>query len=416
MGKRRILLLTLSALSAGFLLLNTAGLTQSPALEEVSAMDADNDGISDAYELFFGLDSATNDACIDYDADGLANYGESLKLSDPFFPDTDRDGFNDLVDSNAVSRAYIRWGDPQFTAGDEYEYAHPDWLLAAYKNGGEWGLDAGTTQSCWIVRSGVGSLDVDLDRATLTNNLRYAVHYEGRAAQPVRPLDSVGQGCPTLPSLCVNLLDTNGVTIAENLFGNLLTGSNAESTVVLNIPTAKFSDAAVVQLAVCHSREGGNPVFVYEGLLYIDEDNDGLDNDQEKQIGTSDYCVDSNGNGTNDYDECFNTGSSTNNPGDGGGDEPGDDDEDQATKEIIYVDQAIGNDQFTGRLSHVASAKKGPKKTVRAGLSIVGTNDPGFAGGSAEASTLIIRSGNYNENLDIRGKDVKVFIEGKVRL
>ena len=405
--------------------------------------DTDHDGMLDEYELFYGLDNTTNDACFDYDADSLANYGEALKLSDPFFPDTDRDGFSDLVDSNAVSRAYIRWGDPQFTTGDEYEYAHPDWLLSVYKKGGEWGLDAGTTQSCWQVlyrsngvseygSSEVASLNIDLNRTILTNNLRYAVHYEGGSASAVADravLDA---------SLFVNLLDTNGVMVAENLFGNLLAGSNETSMVVLNIPTAKFPEAAVIQLMVCHSRdlsaiaipaeaESGNlgkqasgfptrsgmteinndcEIFIYEGLLYIDEDGDGLDADQERQIGTSDYCLDSNSNGTNDYDELFGGGDSGNGGGGGGGgDEPGDDDNDQATKGIIYVDQAIGNDEFTGRLSHVAASKKGPKKTVYGGLSIVETND-----------TIIIRSGDYRENLDIRGKDVKVRISGKVRL
>jgi len=431
----------------------TAGSINSTEIQEQacpnSARDSDTDGMDDAYELFFGLDPASNDAGLDYDGDALLNIEEGKILTDPFCRDTDRDGFSDLVDSNAVSRAWLQFGNPQFTTGDEYEYAHPDWLLGAYKNGGEWIYDPETTQSCWYVSGhgskGVDSLCVDLDRTILTNNLRYAVRL-GRAAQPVWPSDSVGQGCPTLPSLCVDLLDTNSMVIAENLFGNLLSISNSycggtrsvasgpnnvysggtrsaclgEATgedrvasadsandlvLILNVPLAGFPSAAVIQLR-CKTGE----LAVYEGLLYIDEDGDGLDADNERQLNTSDYSIDSNNNGINDYDECFNSGSSTNNPGGGGGDDSGDGDdhdgdEKNKKKGVIYVDQAKGNDNLTGRAPDVSANKKGPKKTVHGGLSIAEIND-----------TIIIRSGTYNENLNIQGKDVKVIIEGNVKL
>ena len=502
--KRKFLLPAAPVMASVFIMLIMAGLTQSPALEDKYcqslADDTDNDGMDDAYELFFGLDPASNDAGLDYDGDALLNIEEGKILTDPFCRDTDRDGFNDLVDSNAVSRAWLQWGNPHFTTGDEYEYAHPDWLLGAYKNGGEWIYDQETTQSCWYVSrhggKGVDSLSIDLDRTILTNNLRYAVRL-GSAAQPARPSDSnvasreSGDG-PTSsrsvwPEVSIDLLDTNGLVIAENLFGNLLSVSNSYSggtravasgpnnaysggtcavasspnnaysggtrsaclgaatgedrvasaysandlVLILNVPLATFPSAAVIQLR-CKTGE----LAVYEGLLYIDEDGDGLDADQERQLGTSDYSVDSNGNGINDYDECFNSGSSTNNPGGGGGDDgdnsgDGDDhdgdekNEKNKKKGVIYVDQAKGNDTYTGRSSNVNSGKKsdinsnlegeavpsrsvsikGPKKTVHGGLSIAETND-----------TIIIRSGTYNENLNIQGKNVKVIIEGNVKL
>jgi len=250
------------------------------------------------------------------------------------------------------------------------------------------------------------SLCVDLERGILTNNLYYAVNC------------SVGDN----PALYLNLRDTNGVVLVES--GNLLAVTNAiwyadgtNAILLFDVPTAKYPSAAVVQLA-CHSRVGGNPVMdsdndftiVHESLLFIN-DGSGLWLSEGQGNVATNY---SNNSLSNFYDwiKDNNAGSSTNNPGGGGGDEPGDDDKDEATKGIIYVDQAIGNDEFSGRLAHVAKNKKGPKKTVRAGLAIAGTNDPG----SAAASTLIIRSGNYRENLDIRGKDVKVVIEGNVRL
>jgi hypothetical protein len=53
------------------LLLNTMGLSQSGDL------DSDGDGMSDAYELFFGLNPTNpTDAGLDYDGDFLSNLEE----------------------------------------------------------------------------------------------------------------------------------------------------------------------------------------------------------------------------------------------------------------------------------------------------------------------------------------------------
>ncbi|MDO9542789.1 MAG: hypothetical protein Q7J98_10765, partial [Kiritimatiellia bacterium] len=124
-GRISAMLLTVPVTVLVFVLLNTAGSTQSPESE-----DSDGDNMADAYELFFGLNPTnSDDAAWNNDDDALANLAESVKLTDPFCEDTDRDGFKDDSDSNAVSRAYIQWGNPQFTSGDQYEYAHPDWLL-----------------------------------------------------------------------------------------------------------------------------------------------------------------------------------------------------------------------------------------------------------------------------------------------
>ena len=146
---------------------------------------------------------------------------------------------------------------------------------------------------------------------------------------------------------------------------------------------------------------------VREGLLFIAGSD--LWSSSGQGGGATNY---SSGSSISNYYEWIKDksgGSSTNIPdgegggGDGDGGDDGEDDSDKNGK-IIYVDQAIGNDQFTGRTPHV-SVKKGPKKTVRGGLSVAGTND-----------TIIIRSGTYNENLNVMGKDVKVFIEGNVKL
>ena len=71
---------------------------------------------------------------------------------------------------------------------------------------------------------------------------------------------------------------------------------------------------------------------------------------------------------------------------------------------IIYVDRKMGADHFTGRSAKVVSPD-GPKKTIRGGLNVV---EPG--------DVMIIKDGDYKENLNLSGKDVRVFVQGKVRL
>ncbi len=241
------------------------------------------DTISDAYRQFFGLTS-TNTA-LDLDSDSLNNLQESVLWTDPFIADTDKDGWNDNVDSNALSRAVFMWGEAQFTSNDVYRYTFPAWCDGGFKVDGSW------TTNGWVADSSLsnntGSLNIQVSRELLTNN----------ALLDVELLDA------TNASLYVALCDTNQTVIANNLYGNLLQGSKAIVTRRLAIPFSTYSNAAIV-----HLWRGTGEVIVYGGSLYIDLDGDGLDVDQELQAGTSDIDMDSDDDGLSDFAELMLTG------------------------------------------------------------------------------------------------------------
>ena len=72
---------------------------------------------------------------------------------------------------------------------------------------------------------------------------------------------------------------------------------------------------------------------------------------------------------------------------------------------IIYVDRKNGADRLTGR-NAVVVGSDGPKKTIKAGL------DEAVKDGG----TLIIKTGVYGESLNVSGRNVRIVIQGKVRL
>lgn len=76
------------------------------------SVDADNDGMLDAWELEHGLDPTNAlDAERDPDGDGLTNLQESLGLTDPFDADTDGDGLPDGYENEAGLDPTVADGD-----------------------------------------------------------------------------------------------------------------------------------------------------------------------------------------------------------------------------------------------------------------------------------------------------------------
>jgi hypothetical protein len=61
-------------------------------------VDWDGDGLPDDWEIAHGLNPGSNDADLDSDGDGLTNWEEYLRGTDPFNPDTDGDGILDGED------------------------------------------------------------------------------------------------------------------------------------------------------------------------------------------------------------------------------------------------------------------------------------------------------------------------------
>lgn len=78
--------------------------------------------------------------------------------------------------------------------------------------------------------------------------------------------------------------------------------------------------------------------------------------------------------------------------------------------EVVFVDSRAGNDRNTGRDSAAETFEgggqgDGPKKTIGGGLDAV--KDGGW---------IIVHDGEYAENLDVRGRNVSVRIDGVVKL
>ncbi len=274
----------------------------------VFAVDTDTDGMSDGYELFFGLNHTNaSDALLDTDGDSVTNLQESILWTDPLFADTDRDGWPDSIDANPLSRAVFLWSNPKFATGDSYFYTGPLWWNNAFRVGGDWstnGWEAGNGLS-----NNIGSLNIQVFRSLLTND----------AVLDVELFDS------TNASLFAALCDSNQAVIVSDLYGNIVTGSQEVVTRRFAIPFSSYSNASILRLW-----RGTGDITVYSSLMYIDEDGDGVDADQELQAGTSDNDADSDDDGLNDFAELFLTDT---NPLDADSDDDGYDDQAEVTAE-----------------------------------------------------------------------------------
>ena len=252
----------------------------------VFAADNDNDGMTDAYESFFGLNISSNDAAIDYDEDSLQNIDESYLNSDPFAADTDRDGFLDIFDSNVIFRAYIPLGSPYWTDADDCLYGWPDWMLSAYKMDGAWNTNPPSWHLLSSESNSIGILSFDINRSIITNDIVMDLNLHDTANS----------------SLYLDLAGTNGTVVITNLLGNLLNGTAEDTTLTFNISLTNNPAASTI----CLRRETGE-ITIHSALLYMDADLDRLDDQQEDQLGTDPDSEDTDSDGLSDYTEVFVT-------------------------------------------------------------------------------------------------------------
>ncbi len=229
------------------------------------AQDTDGDGMSNNYENFFFL-NPTNaaDALLDYDGDTLTNRYEAQKWTDPWTEDTDMDGWWDNWDSDPLSRAVFYWGAAELTTGNVYRYTGPKWCL--------WGSKVGTGlwSNGWFVAMNNTAtnncLRMDFNRAYLTNDLSMDLYLYDHAGA----------------ALYADLLSSNGISISNNILGNLVKGTNQTRIVRVTIPLKANPAVRTLQL-----RRTAGEVRVYGTLLFVDRDGDRLDDAQEAYIGSS---------------------------------------------------------------------------------------------------------------------------------
>ncbi|MEM7392756.1 MAG: DUF2341 domain-containing protein, partial [Verrucomicrobiota bacterium] len=203
-------------------------------------------------------------------------------MTDPHSPDTDRDGFIDSGDSNPVSRAWIDWGDPWFTNEYQMGYTWPIWFTNAQQTNGVWTTNEPTAWAASSTSGVEGTLFLDVDRDLVTTDL-------------VMRLTFVDH---TNSSLMIDLIGSNDVDIATNLFGNILQGTLATNTLYYLIPFGSYESGTAVRI-----RQVSGDITIHNTLIYRDDDLDGLDNDQESQLGTDPELVDTDGDGFSDLAE-----------------------------------------------------------------------------------------------------------------
>ena len=234
----------------------------------VLAAAPDGNGMTlEQYELVFGLD--LNDpaiAILDHDQDGVLNWQEWYKRTNPFIADSDEDGWPDGID-NEISRARLYFH-PLFTDGDLLRGLWPAWLVRAFKVQGAWETGLGA----WYVPAGTsGRLCLVVDRALLNADLELQLEfYDG-------PADA---------ALFVDLVNEHEEVLASSeLFGNLLEGSGEIVVKGLIIPLRDYPEARGIYL------RGRGEIFVLGGALFVEKGAVGMggglevpDNDIEQPV------------------------------------------------------------------------------------------------------------------------------------
>lgn len=154
-----------------------------------------------------------------------------------------------VPDAGAASAnlATMHWGESRLTWGDQYICSGPPWWSGAFKIGGQW-----LTNGWYVTGDGSNascSLNVDLDRSFLTNDLFVVV-----------ALVAAPGG-----TLSVELYDTNDLAFVTNSLG-VLTAAGGSLVVTAAVPTGVTSDAVGLRL-----RPGPGEMLVQQTVLFVDD-------------------------------------------------------------------------------------------------------------------------------------------------
>ena len=210
-----------------------------------------NDEAYDEFIAFFGLSASDRNPNSDPDHDNLSNREEFYLGTDPLSADTDHSGLNDDAPGVApLCRAYIPWGDPCFAKTNDVSYAWPIWMVAAFRDGGEWIVTS--NYYAWHVPAetiGSSTLHMEVDRDVLTNNaiLKFSV---------AASVDA---------SLYLDLYDCNEFVVVSNLGANLVADLGTNITRIVDVPFESYPTVVGLKLR----RETG-AMTVGDGLLYVD--------------------------------------------------------------------------------------------------------------------------------------------------
>ncbi len=310
-------------------------------------------------------------------------------------------GEEQMADAGVV---VISWGHPALTIGDEVQPMGPDWCVAASRQGGDWiGASGQVKLPAWRIRatdSQVAALIIRLDREQVFGDLTLQAAFAGSSGA----------------LLVLDLLDVTGAVLVDGVASGQVIKAEAGERFAATLPLARWPAAATVRLrrasgdlTVYHTTlapAGTGAADVPVGISPVTEPVSVVATDGSRRDAVSVTNSLKLVPGAPDTQRSGAVLPATNRSRSR-----------VSPSGAVYVDAAIGHDAQSGRrreLQWVARAAgaagpaftlDGPKRTVAAGQAAV-----------RDGERLVIREGAYADRLALAGREVRVRIEGQVRL